>query len=209
MKTHSLTMSLIVAFVVAVAYGQEGATSKAEPGTPAAPFGLTQGMPKAGIANITQEIGPSIFRLSTVPKPHAAFEWYVVQAPPKTGLCWVKALGNTVSTSSYGSELEATFSDVRKQVDSQYGASRLYDFLKAGSLWNEPREWMMGLLKKERVLAASWSKEDGSSMKPTLRRIQLVVNAIDQSRGFITLEYEFDNFEACQAELKSSQQTVF
>ena len=25
-----------------------------------------------------------------------------------------------------------------------------YDYLRAGSIWNERKEWMMGLLKKER-----------------------------------------------------------
>jgi len=37
------------------------------------------------------------------------------------------------------------------------------DMLLPGRIWNEPNDWMMELIKKERWLAALWEAEEKSS----------------------------------------------
>jgi hypothetical protein len=174
-----------------------------------APFGVRMGTKKAELGKITKEIAKFKFELATVPKPHRQFESYVVQVTPKAGVCFVKAISVDISTSAYGSELRARFNEIREQVDGVYGKGTLLDYLPSDSIWNEPRDWMMGLLKKERALMTRWSGKDDLIMKYGIRDIFLAAGATSSDTGYVTLEYYFDNYDACEAEVKDSEKNVF
>jgi len=124
----------------------------------------------------------------------------------KTGVCKVMATGVTVNASVYGDELQSEFESVRTSLQGRYGAGELQDFLRPGSIWDEPRDWMMGLYKKERVLAALWS---GPSLPSDIAAIGLQTRALGPGEGWLSLTYEFSNFEQCQAEIKRNQRDVF
>jgi len=62
------------------------------------------------------------------------------------------AIGKNVSTSVYGSELKDAFNEMEKSIIAGYGDSKRYDFLRSGSIWDEPKDFMMGLLKKKELL---------------------------------------------------------
>jgi hypothetical protein len=128
----------------------------------AGPFGLEMGMMRAQIEALIptgklQDTGDGIYKTTRLPRMHDAFESFLLLIDDQHGLCKVTAIGKTINTSVYGDELRDAFNRLEADVARVYGRNRKYDFLKARSIWNERRDWMMGLLKKERILAAYWT----------------------------------------------------
>jgi len=171
----------------------------------AGPFGLEKGMSLNAIGGKPEQIALGKYKLTDVPTPHSAFEAYIVQIAPKSGLCWVKAIGKDVATSSYGSELKSEFRKMEEKLGSSYGQHKTLDTLLPGSIWNEPNDWMMGLIKKERILAAVWEAKDGSSLPPDLQSIALYASPYAQDKGYISIEYTFINEDACESELAAKE----
>lgn len=171
----------------------------------AGPFGLEMGMSLKDIGGAPQKLAPGKYKLTNVPKSHSAFEAYVVQVAPKGGLCWIKAVGKDISTSSYGIELKSAFKDMEQKLEASYGKHKTMDFLMSGSIWHEPNDWMMGLIKKERVLAAIWEKSEGSSLPSDIEQIGLIASPISGDKGYISIEYSFTNKESCEAEIAAQE----
>jgi hypothetical protein len=133
-------------------------------GATAGPFGLEMGMSLKDIGGKPEKVGPGKYKLTNVPRPHSAFGMYVVQVAPVGGLCWIKAIGKTLATSSYGIELKSALKKMEQKLEASYGKHKTIDFLMPGSYWDEPRDWMTGLIKKERVFGAIWEAEEKSSL---------------------------------------------
>jgi hypothetical protein len=174
-----------------------------------APFGIRMNAAKGDLGPLRKEWAPFLFEITTVPKPHADFELYMAEVTPRSGVCFVKALSKDVPTSIYGEELRAKFDQIKAQIESVHGKATVLDHLRAGSIWNEPRDWMMGMLKKERVLFARWSPDDGLIMKYGIKEIILIASALSTEKGFIGVEYYFTNYDRCEAEVKDNQKNVF
>jgi hypothetical protein len=68
-------------------------------------------------------------------------------------------IGKDIVTNGYGEEIQTAFREICDALSATYGTPQIADFLKTGSIWSEPREWTMGLLKKERELFALWNKD--------------------------------------------------
>jgi hypothetical protein len=184
----------------------EAVTVPSESGS-SGPFGLVAGTALTtmraayGASALANQTG--VFTLKTVPKPHSAFEQYAVVATEQQGLCRVIAIGKTVSTSAYGSELRSAFASLEDGLTAKYGPHETIDRLNVGSIWSEPREWMTALQKKERVLAALWSVEQGSKLSNRVTSIGLEATALGNDSGYLRLYYEFDNLAACTSTLKA------
>jgi hypothetical protein len=173
-----------------------------------APFGIRMGLKKEQL-HVKKELAPLTFGLVDVPKPHPDFETYVVEISPNSGVCFVKAISKDVVTSVYGTELKIKFGELRSQIETVYGKSNLMEMLRSGSIWRESNEYMMGLLKKERILAASWESKSGASMKAGLAQAFLGASALSQEKGYFSLEYYFDNQSQCETEIKAKKSSVF
>jgi len=93
-------------------------------------------------------------------------------------------------------------------LEARYGAHKKFDFLRAGSIWDEPRDWMMGLLREERTLATYWDNEEGSRMSDRLVSVSLRAHAVSTSQGLIQLTYEFENMPACIAEIRRRESSA-
>lgn len=167
----------------------------------AGPFGLSMGMKKSDFKGGLKEITPYIYIVNSVPKTHSAFDSYVVIIGPTCGLSKIKAIGKEIKTSSYGVELKRKFDAMEAKLKKTYGKNERIDFLRSGSIWDKPRDWMPGIIKKERVLIAAWDKNTGSTLKGDLENIALGVAGKSSSKGFIVLEYSFTNHNACKAEI--------
>jgi hypothetical protein len=89
--------------------------------------------------------------------------------------------------------------------DVQYGKSKRYDFLKAGSLWKEPQYFMMGLLEKERELASVWPAENDTKMRDDLREILMKATPLSQGIGSILVTYDFQNLDQCKKEVEATE----
>ncbi len=171
----------------------------------AGPFGLEKGMTLKGIGGNPEKVGHGIYKLDSVPKPHSAFEAYVVRIAPKGGLYWIKAIGKDIETSTYGMELKSAFNEMKEKLGATYGKHKTMDVLLPGSIWDEPNDWMMGLIKKERILAAIWEKSEGSSLPSEIEQIGLIASPTSRDKGYIAIEYSFTNKDDCEAELAAQE----
>jgi hypothetical protein len=172
------------------------------------PFGLWMEMKATDFEEPPNEIAPCMFQAPVVPKPHSAFERYIVQVSPGAGLSWVKAIGKTIETSDYGIELKLAFDDMEQKLTATYGKQKRHDFLLHESIWNEPRDWMQSVLSKERVLMSQWSKESGASLVDSLSSVALVMGAYDTSTGYFAIEYSFENYVQAEAEIAALEDDV-
>jgi hypothetical protein len=167
----------------------------------AGPFGLYMGMPRSEFKGKLEEIRPHIYRTKDVPKKHSAFNYYILRFGPNTGLYYIKAVGSDISTNRYGKEVREAFDAMETKLKKIYGQNQRLDFLMSDSIWNEPRDWMSGLYKKERVLSANWEKETGAALKDDLKTVFLAAHAASRTVGFLVIEYIFMNQEASEAEI--------
>jgi hypothetical protein len=172
----------------------------------AEPFGLRMGMTAAEIQRATGakavDGSPGVFRSSRVPQPHSEFEEYKFVVAPSTGLCKVWATGKTVENDAYGVALHSRFDNLQEALDQKYGPHKNYDQLSEGSIWREPREWMMALKQKERTLTSFWGTLENAGKTPApITAVQLNASALDSSSGWLTLYYEFSNSTKCLDEV--------
>jgi len=171
----------------------------------AGPFGLNMGMTIQQIDATAEQAAPGVYVTSKVPKSHSAFEKYALKVGPKSGLCWIKAIGKDVSTSSYGIELKSAFEEMQAKLTKAYGKGETTDILLPGSIWNEPKDWLMAMRQKERFLMAVWDESKGSTLNDDLTKIGLIVNPIGRNKGYLAIEYSFSNAEACGKEIAAKE----
>lgn len=183
------------------------ATSTPAPPKPAVaqtydgPFGLKMGLSKDQIEamGIHFSIGEDGYlNTDKLQEPHSDFRGYSLLIGEKEGLCRLFAFGKEIDAGAFGTELLAKFDSLEKQLQDIYGKSFRNDFLRVGSMWNEPQYWMMGLLKKDRTLTALWTAQAGSALKEGIESVALSAMAWNGSSGNVILVYEFSNFAACK-----------
>ena len=124
-------------------------------------------------------------------------------------VCYTKLLRKTITTSVYGDEIKNTFTKLVGSLDKTYGKGTVYDFLRSGSIWDEPNYWMMGLLKQERYLMAYWEKDTGEPFPGNIRNIGLGTKALSTESGYISLEYYSKDNKAAEEEAKKVTDSVF
>ena len=167
----------------------------------AGPFGLEMGQSLNQIDKEAKQVAPNVYTTTKVPKPHSAFELYALKIGPKSGLCWVKAIGKNIGTSAYGIELKSEFNEMKRKLEKAYGKHETTDLLLPGSIWNEPDEFMMAMIKKQRFLMAIWDGEKGSTLSDNLESVGLIANPGGRDKGYLSIEYSFTNKEECDKEI--------
>lgn len=167
------------------------------------PFGVEMGMKIEEIDKNAKKISENGYEVS-VPKPHPAFEKYIVQTC-SSGLYSIRGVSKIIATNGYGSDLKSSFESMEKKLKNIYGKNKKYDLLMSGSLWTEQQYWMMGLSKKDRSLVSFWAKKYKSKMKDNLNYIILEAHALNQEKGLIILDYQFLNFGACVDKIESKE----
>jgi hypothetical protein len=85
-----------------------------------------------------------------VPKPHPDIETYFIKYMPEVGVCHIKGISIDISDSRYGYKVKSTVDEVYAQLKGKYGEAVLYDYLNAGSMWDQPEDWTIGISKGER-----------------------------------------------------------
>jgi hypothetical protein len=156
------------------------------------PFGLDIGM---SLDQIKQKTGndpifmsDDIYRV-TPPNTNDLFESYAVRVHPKYGLYYITAIGKDINTTGYGFEVKQTFDDLVASIEKSYGKYKKYDFLQAKSIWDEPNDFMMGLVQNERHLSAFWDQEEGSTLPKDISSIAVTARGVSSSKGYIVLQY--------------------
>lgn len=148
-----------------------------------------------------------LWSIPTPPLANSSFSEYIALLSPKEGVCKVIAIAPLITNDAYGVVIKNRFSDLSAALKDKYGKpTSESDYLRTGSIWSDPRYWMTALSKKERVLATYWLTP-GVTLPAPLSAIGLTTSAESSSTGKLQLAYEFDNFKACQTELKGSPGT--
>ncbi|CDH24930.1 hypothetical protein [Xenorhabdus bovienii] len=174
------------------------------------PFGLQMGLTKKNIEDmIGQALKPTeytnVYLVDRLPKTNDSFENYGLLISPTLGLCKINAIGKDIENDTYGISLRVKFDDLKTSLDSIYGESKKTDLLLPGSIWNEPRDWMRGLNKEERVLYAVWDSKSGALQKSNIEYLLLKAKASDSSSGHLLLQYEFKNHVKCADEINNAK----
>ncbi|MFB2776804.1 hypothetical protein [Shewanella xiamenensis] len=165
------------------------------------PFGLAMGMTKEMFNGRLTQAKTGLYFLDKPPIPHDQFESYVVKIGEKSGLCWIKGIGKSIASNGYGLQLKGAFDEFETKLDKRYGIHERTDFLMPASIWKDPQDWMMGLVKADRYLMSVW-KGEKTSLPNDLSSIALIAQAESSSSGYLALEYSFSNKEACDTEIK-------
>lgn len=150
------------------------------------------------------EIAPYKYRIDAPPKPHPAFDFYILQITPKNGLSWIKAIGKDIQTNGFGSSVEMAFTEMNEKLKKAYGKADTTDLLLHDSIWSEPRDWMTALTKRERLLFSTWSKETGANLTEAIESIYLGANGNNDDTGYIALEYTLNNNTAAEQEISAA-----
>jgi len=144
--------------------------------------------------------------VNRAPRPHPSFAYYVVIISPRNGLVKVVGVGTTIETSAYGSELKSEFEELLESLVPIYGTPKLFDYLRAGSIWREPRDWMAAMIDKERTLEAFWAPS--LPFDNRVATIGLQAEALSGHAGRISLGYEMVGFSEYSAQKKSNAAEV-
>lgn len=177
------------------------------------PFGLESGLTKKNIEDMTgEELKPyegvtNLYTVKFPPKKNTEFEGYGLLISPKSGLCQIRALGKNIDTDSYGLAFQSKYKELFDSLSSIYGKPKSTDFLLSGSIWKEPQDWMMALNKKERFLSAQWEESSATPLKNRLTSVSMEVRANDSSKGYVYLQYDFNNIDACNAEIEEAKKS--
>lgn len=168
----------------------------------AGPFGLDKGMTLQQIrqhGTVRPDTDPNWYLVDTLRNGHPAFEKYMLLVDPQLGLCKIVAVGKDLQTNVFGERVKSEFSDLTAALSSKYGTpTREFDFLRSGSIWDEPRDFMMALVKEERTLMNYW----GNALPDQLQSILLRARALNTTKGYVNLAYEFRGIDQCMERAK-------
>lgn len=170
------------------------------------PFGLAGGMTieeLKSVSSITNGPSAGVYQTDKVPKPHPMFETYLLLVSEKSGLCKVAAIGKDFESNSFGHSVKSNFKEIENGLTEKYGKpDHAFDQVLAGSIWDDPEDFMMGLLRNERVLKSFWGG-DKKELIDGVHSIGLSANAIDMRTAYLSLQYEFSNIDDCMEEQKA------
>lgn len=175
------------------------------------PFGFEMGMSaeeiKALVKSPAMQEARSFMMFSTVPKPYQGFENYLVMAGARSGLCKISAVGE-VKSNSFGHQVDDRFNQLAAALRKKYGAPQTQmNGPIPGSIWNAPNDYMMGLLKEERIVAMIWNSEK-AKLPDGLSSIVLEANGVSSDTANVRVSYSFSNFDQCLAEEKALQDSA-
>jgi len=162
------------------------------------PFGVTMGTPIKNYTACQPGDTVSFYRCSTLPRTHPDMEFYIVESWPETGACFVKGIGNTISVDVYGVTLRKKVDEIAAQMSETYGKANKTDFLMVGSIWKDPRDWSMAILKQERYYYHNWSIQTGAQLKDGITRIYVAGKALSTDKGYVVVEFYFQNAASCE-----------
>jgi len=164
------------------------------------PFGVTMGTPISHYASCErhpEQVGWYMCR--SLPKSHASFEMYYIQAHPKIGVCFVKAIGKDIDRDARGEKTKAEIKKLALQIEQTYGPhTAIRDSLSSRSSFKAPDEWLAGVEQDERTFSYDWT---GGNYPNNIDSIHVFARATDGQTGYATAEFYFKNEKQCDSEL--------
>lgn len=159
MKRLMFLMILCFAVTPAAASPKDAKTEPSKASvTKMKPFGVELGAPlPGGFAKKHRcEVVESGMFCEKAPKMLSQMDGYVVMKGDGGLVLGAVGLAR-LDDDVYGTKSRTAFKDLRKAIEGKYGEPKvLNDYLRVGSIWSEPQDWRMAVLKNERVLSAVW-----------------------------------------------------
>jgi len=149
---------------------------------------------------VLQDVGQGKFFVNA-PKPHPAFERYLVQGTPRLGVVWIKAISRTFDNDAYGTRVRQAQDDLRSQLEKRYGLGKMTDFLMAGSIWEEPRYWTQSLSANERYYFTIWEKP-ASNLPDDIKNLFLGASGFGNDETSYALEYASAKSDEAEEEIR-------
>jgi hypothetical protein len=184
-----------------------------KPTTPG-PFGFEAGMTKEqiiaklGSKNVKRTSGDDIVSFTTAPIPHPDFNEYALRFAEDGRLIQIIAFTGPISSNDSGDQVKEKFAEISKALHTKYGEAFDVDRLTPGSIWHDPNDWMMGLLKKDRNLESLWATPD-QKLPHQLTGIMLEAEALTRSAAVITLTYQFEGFAKWADKQQNKKDSAF
>lgn len=169
------------------------------------PFGFAMGMTaqevKAAVGSRPLHEEGTFMVFSGAPKPHSQLSNYMVLVSPQLGLCKVVGMSE-VASNRFGHQIDEQVQLFVKALTGKYGEptwsrDKVFD----GSIWNDPEDYMMGLLEKDRVVSYIW-ESDKRELPGDIRAIAVTAEGLSTDKANVTVGYEFTNMAKCVEESK-------
>ena len=164
-----------------------------------APFGVTMGSPisKYRSCEKAQQVG--WYTCTTLPRSHASFEFYAIQAHPKLGVCFVKGVGKDINRDPSGIRTKAEIEKLAGQIAQTYGPhTRVRDVLSSDSELTGADQWTLAVEEEERTFSYDWT---GGRYPHDIDSIHVFASATDGKTGYAVAEFYFKNHKLCDEEL--------
>ena len=163
------------------------------------PFGVSMGQSISSLPSCTASPeAEGVYLCKSLPKSRPDFETYVLVAYPATGVCAITAIGKDIQDGGNGVATKVEAAALQKQLENKYGTpTQTVDFQSGGS--DEPEFWVMHLSENQQTYAIIWTFKQPTTASGDISAIGIEAKAQGTSRTFLTLRYEFQNFEKCQA----------
>lgn len=185
--------SLLIPGLIALAVSVPGQA----PGP--APFGVTMGSPISNYRTCEKLEQVGWYTCNTLPRSHASFELYIIQAHPKLGVCFVKGLGKDINRDPRGVGTRAEIGKLAGQIAQTYGPhTRIRDVLSPRSDLKGADEWTQAVEEDERTFSYDWT---GGSYPHNIDSIHIFASATDGQTGYAVAEFYFKNHRLCDDEL--------
>ena len=147
---------------------------------------------------------------TSAPKPHGAFENYFLWYVGEFGLCKTVAVGKTIDNDAYGDVVRRRTDKLAQQIEKKYGPpTDKFDFLHSGSIWDEPRDWMLSLSRNERSYVYAWSSDMGYIPIANVKTIMLQAHGHNSRDGYVTVAFEFSNMSRCTNAKNEAESDAF
>lgn len=164
-----------------------------------APFGVTMGSPISKYRSCEKTEQTGWYRCDTLPRSHAAFELYIIQAHPMIGVCFVKGIGKDVNRDPRGAKTKTEIEKLATQIAQTYGPhTRIRDALSSRSELKGVDEWMLAVEENERTFSYDWV---GGPYPNDVDSVHLFASATDGETGYAVAEFYFKNHTTCDDEL--------
>jgi hypothetical protein len=174
----------------------------------AGPMGFERGMTFDQLKAIDpaiEKIEDNRYIMTTAPQPSSRFKMYIVTIHPEHGLLRLLCLGVDVTTSKFGDQIRSAYNGIKEKLIESYGAPTFQaEFLKAGSLWDDPQYFMMGLIEKDRYHYSNWG-EESKPVNAEIDTVYLEIMAFSQTSAIVRLEYDFTGAETLIAAMKPKE----
>ena len=146
----------------------------------------------------------------SAPRPHSAFETYLLQYVGEIGVCTIKGLGKIIRNDAYGTRTISAIDKLHDQLAKKYGEGKKRDLLRHGSIWNEPRDWIMGIRKRERIYAYTWfTKTDGFQPVGNVKQLTVVAKADRSGGGYAVVEFNLTTTNKCDKKIEEDESKSF